>query len=301
MKISVIIPTYNVANYISTALDSIINQSEAVEVICLDDNSSDNTLEILNKYAATFHNIKVIANNENYGPGHLRNLGISLASGDFLLFLDADDWYEPLLFKKLYQIISLYPDINIIEFRFNVSENLKSKRLATWLDLGKSGIKKTSINNVLLSTAAWNKCWNKEFLVRNKLSFCESNRSGEEIPLNICSLILSKEFYYLDYVGYNWRYVENSLSHDKNKDEQFLNGVWDMLNSLKNEMLRLNIYDKDVYNRCCATILMWHINEKFSVSKHYVKYYKKVQKFLKQTNQKTLKPFWGFALRKISK
>lgn len=94
VKISVIIPVYNVEKYLSTCLTSCINQTlYDVEFICINDGSTDNSLEILNKFSAIDSRIKVI-DKKNEGVSVARNTGLDLAKGKFVMFLDADDYLE---------------------------------------------------------------------------------------------------------------------------------------------------------------------------------------------------------------
>ena len=92
--ISIIIPIYNSASYLGKCLDSILSQTYAdFEVICIDDNSTDNSLEILQKYSEKDARIKVI-HKKNEGVSLARNAGLDVAQGEFLLFVDSDDWIE---------------------------------------------------------------------------------------------------------------------------------------------------------------------------------------------------------------
>ena len=300
---SIIIPIYNAEKYLQQTLSSVLSQNiHNIEVICLDDGSSDNSLRLLEDFAAEDTRIRIAPHSTNQGPGKLRNQGIELATGAYILFLDSDDWYEKGLFEQLAQIIQEQPNINIIEFRFNLSQNGGVKKKADWLSRGSSGIREVGSENLLLATGAWNKCWRKEFLQKNKLRFCETNRSGEEIPLHICGFLVAQEFYYLDFVGYNWRWHQESLSHDPKKDESFLAGVWDMLSILETELKRLNLYSSKEYIHYCETILHWHIKEKVSWQKPFRRYYKRCQQFEKTHNiSPVLPPFWYFALKQLKK
>ena len=93
-KVSVIIPVYNTEKYLKECLDSVVNQSlKEIEIICIDDNSSDNSLQILKEYAQKDNRIKIIENKSNLGAGPSRNKGIKLAKGEYIGFLDSDDFY----------------------------------------------------------------------------------------------------------------------------------------------------------------------------------------------------------------
>ena len=103
-KISIIIPVFNASKLINKSIASILSQSlEDIEIICVDDVSTDNTLEILNKYAKQYDSIKVLTQ-ENQGSGKARNNGIKEAEGEYIGFLDADDFFiSDLALEKLYE------------------------------------------------------------------------------------------------------------------------------------------------------------------------------------------------------
>ena len=300
IKFSVIIPVYNAEKFISGALSSVLNQNYPdIEIICLDDASTDSSLAILQQWAQRDNRIRAISHTENQGPGRLRNKAVKIARGDWLLFSDADDWFEPELFSKLDKIIKTHKKLNIIEFGFYIANNKNDRHIANYLNFGSSGIKKCSTVDIMLCTSLWNKCFKKQFFWANKLSCCENNRSGEEIPAVICAFLMAGEFYWLNFAGYNWLVNPDSLSHSRKKDAAFLSGVWQMLDCLKSEMKRLNIYDESQYNKYCATVLSWHINEKFSLGCAYRKYYNQCRKLFSETGQRKLKPYWMFVLKKI--
>ncbi|WP_049946250.1 glycosyltransferase family 2 protein [Butyrivibrio sp. WCD2001] len=93
IKVSVIIPVYNMEKYIEECLDSIEKQTLfELEILCIDDGSTDNSCYILEQYSKRFHNIRVLRQ-ERKGPGAARNLGLEVAKGEFVAFMDADDFY----------------------------------------------------------------------------------------------------------------------------------------------------------------------------------------------------------------
>lgn len=101
-KLSVIIPVYNVEDYLDKCLDSVCNQTLTdIEIICIDDGSTDNSPNILNEYASKDSRIKIISK-ENGGQATARNLGILESQGEYLTFVDSDDFIEPDMFEKLY-------------------------------------------------------------------------------------------------------------------------------------------------------------------------------------------------------
>ena len=101
-KLSVIIPVYNVENYLKECLDSITNQTvKDIEIICIDDGSTDNSPKILKEYQKKDSRIKIITK-ENGGQASARNLGIKEAQGEYIAFIDSDDFIEPEMLEKLY-------------------------------------------------------------------------------------------------------------------------------------------------------------------------------------------------------
>ncbi len=102
-EVSIIIPVFNKEAHLGDCLDSVLNQSfKALEVICIDDASEDQSGEILRNYANRDSRLRVIKNSENLGPGQSRNIGIETAEGKFLRFVDADDLLPHKSIEKLH-------------------------------------------------------------------------------------------------------------------------------------------------------------------------------------------------------
>ena len=101
MTISVVVPIYNTSIYLSKCLESLINQTyKDIEIICINDGSTDNSLEILNKFQKKDNRIKIITQ-ENQGLSAARNKGIVEANGEYISFIDSDDWVDLDFFEKL--------------------------------------------------------------------------------------------------------------------------------------------------------------------------------------------------------
>ena len=126
LKVSVIIPAYNVEDYIAECLDSILKQNiQDIEIVCVDDCSTDCTGDILKKYVKKHKNIKIFRNEKNGGLAKTRNVGIEKATGDFLLFVDSDDTLQEETVSELMREAQVY-DADIIMFdaycRFEAGE-----------------------------------------------------------------------------------------------------------------------------------------------------------------------------------
>ena len=99
-KVSVILPVYNVGKYLRQCMDSIVGQTlQEIEVICIDDGSADDSPQILQAYAKKDPRIKVVCQ-QNQGAGAARNRGLSMARGEYLSFLDSDDFFETNMLEK---------------------------------------------------------------------------------------------------------------------------------------------------------------------------------------------------------
>ena len=119
-KISAILPVYNVEQYIKDSLDSIINQTmDDIEIICVNDGSLDNSLQVLEEYAQKDARIKIISQ-ENQGQGIARNNGLKIANGEYITFIDPDDWLMLICLKNCTN-----PLKNLILTMFFVTQGLK--------------------------------------------------------------------------------------------------------------------------------------------------------------------------------
>jgi len=109
IKISVVIPVYNTELYLERSIQSVLNQTlKELEIICIDDSSTDNSLNILNEFKKKDSRIKIVHLDENKGPSITRNTGINIANGEFIGFLDSDDYIDERFFENLYQYTTNY-------------------------------------------------------------------------------------------------------------------------------------------------------------------------------------------------
>lgn len=213
-KISVIIPVYNQENFISNCLDSVINQDlEDIEIICIDDGSTDSTYNILQSYASKDSRIKILQQ-ENKFAGSARNLGMSVATGEYIHFLDSDDFLFPNTYKKIYKILK-EENLEMVKFRAKVFDNeTHETQIHNWTELV-SLVPKNKFNKLLsfekdydlltsLPDTCWSGMYSKEFLKRNNKKFNEF-RVANDTSFFIQCIIDAKRLMILDeYVVY-WR------------------------------------------------------------------------------------------------
>lgn len=183
-KISIIIPVFNLEDLIERAFNSILNQSigfDNLEVIFVDDCSTDNSKYIISEYSRKYDNVKGIYLNENSGyGGKPRNIGLKYASGEYIMFLDSDDYYLPNACELLYDRISS-EEMDFVSGNFaidnidnvvrwnhiNIEDEIKIKRI----------FEKPSL--FVLSPAIWSKIYRKDFLFKNNIQFVE-NLPGQD-------------------------------------------------------------------------------------------------------------------------
>ena len=118
IKVSVIMAVYNAERYLRQALESVCQQTlRDIEIICVDDGSTDGSMEILKEFAGQDDRIKILQHLEKTdGAAAARNMGLQAARGEYLSFLDADDWFEPDMLEKAYEKASLRElDVLIID------------------------------------------------------------------------------------------------------------------------------------------------------------------------------------------
>lgn len=136
-KVSVIIPTYNSAEVLERAIDSVLNQSyKNLEVIVVDDGSTDNTKDLVQKYSK--HSNFIYKFQQNKGQGAARNKGVSLASGEYLAFLDSDDWWEPEKISLQVEKINSNTNIALVFTNSNYYSNYNIEKIAypnKWIKL----------------------------------------------------------------------------------------------------------------------------------------------------------------------
>ena len=206
-KVSVIIPVYNASDYLHECLDSLINQTlKNIEIICVDDGSTDNSLEILKKYADKDGRITVISQ-KNLHAGVARNAGLAVAKGEYIHFVDSDDWidldtYEEVLPKEPVDICIFsgervdYTANKKFEMSWLISKKLKgfynSKDLYNDLYGG-------------FSPEIWNKLYRRSFLNINSIRF-QNIVSCNDIYFSYVSLGLSKKIYVKHLVKYHYRF-----------------------------------------------------------------------------------------------
>ena len=219
--ISVIIPVYNVEDYLHVCINSVLRQSyQDFEIICIDDASTDSSLEILEYFAQKDSRVKILKNDSNKGQGYSRNKGLGMAKGKYISFLDGDDWFSLNTFeisiKKIKQDnLDFLIFKNIVyydepqEFGFEEYYDMEfmdkfNNQVFNHWDLDKTKL-------FFVSNAPWNKLYLKSFLDDNNIRFPNENLIHEDNPFFYKAIISAKRVSIIDMYLHNRRRRDGSI------------------------------------------------------------------------------------------
>ncbi len=252
MKLSIIIPVYNSEKYIIRCLDSIFNEkipTNEFEVICIDDCSKDNSVNLIKSYSLSHSNIIILSHSNNKKQGAARNLGILKSKGDYIWFVDSDDFIEEDIINILFQKLkTTNPDI----LQFNaktITSNGVSKH-EIFLDFSidnLSGIEylkyEMSLNYENRIRAVWSKWYKKEFLLNFNLFF-EEGIYWEDVNHTLKAFYFAPQFMYLPVLAYNYVETPNSDFRSKQTARKFSDTIRFCLVGLN--FLTKNDFDKQL-------------------------------------------------------
>ena len=203
--VSVIVPVYNLEKYIQKCIESLIGQTyRDTEIIVIDDGSSDKSPEILSELQDKHPKIKVITQ-ENSGVCAARNKGIAESTGDYILFVDGDDYLNPDYIDRLVDT-ALRNDSDLVISGYTVEGSDKSQTV-----IPDSYVKDTDEMWAYRIMAAWGRLYRKDFWIDNNLSFTlEPNARGEDLPVALLSNYLGKNISICKTSGYHYVQREGS-------------------------------------------------------------------------------------------
>ncbi len=259
-KISIIVPVYNAEEYLKQCLDSIVNQTyKNIEIICINDASTDNSLSILKEYEKNDSRIKVLSG-EHIGAGKARNLGIEKSTGDYLLFLDCDDFFELNMIEEMLNKITI-ENSDIVVCNSYVFDN--QNNTDTLNDNNYKHVKKSPINPqdypqdlfTFIDGCAWNKIFKASIVKENAILF-EDLTSCNDITFTDTMLALANSISLLKqaYVHYRTN-QKNNIS--ANRGDKAVNGIY-AINALENNLKKhnlWNIFSKTFYHKAKGVFL----------------------------------------------
>lgn len=266
-KVSVIIPCYNAQAYLNQCLDSIASQTlHDIEIICVDDGSKDGTLEILQQYAARDPRFVVLAQ-ENINAGAARNNGLRAARGEYLSFLDADDFFEPEMLEKMVEAADQHTADFVVchSDRYLINKGCLSP--APWvvqdshIPSGMPFTFRELTDNVFCVFVgwAWDKLYRRSFVEKNGLLFQEQ-RTTNDLLFVYSALVLAERIAVIDGVYAHQRCGGNeSLSVTREKSWHCF---YDALTALRQRLMDEGLFgelEQDFVNYALHFSL-WNLN-----------------------------------------
>lgn len=237
-KVSIIIPVYNSEKYIDRCLKSVLKQDyNNIEIICVNDGSKDNSLDILKKYEKSSKFI--IIDQENIGVAKTRNKAIKKSTGDYILFIDNDDFIDS-NYVSTYLNKAKESDCDVVLGGY---KRMSSKLLFT-KKIGKNSFSKFE------NMAPWAKIIKRDFLIENNIKFFPFS-IGEDVIFNLNLYSSTDKIQIIDYCGYNWYYNDNSVSNTRQR--MFTDNILVLFNEMKK-------YDKnDDVHYYIARYMVWYL------------------------------------------
>lgn len=278
-KISVIIPVYNVEKYLGRCLDSAIKQTLIdIEIICVNDGSTDNSPAIIAAYMQHDERI-ILINKENGGLSSARNAGIKQATGEYLMFVDSDDYLSEHACERLY-VEYLENNVDIIVFGSEIFpiNPWPNEWLRTALSPRTKYYEKFEIEALFYQQGAtpfvWRNCVKRRFLEKSNLLFDESVLFGEDMIFQLCLFPQAGSIAFIADKLYNYRWSrEGSLmektSHDFEKKFQLHIGMVKIITEYWIQKGYIKQYGTDYLAWIVRFLLVDLCENKFEKKKEY--------------------------------
>ncbi|BBL62215.1 glycosyltransferase family 2 protein [Methanobrevibacter arboriphilus] len=283
IKVSVIVPVYNSERYLEKCLDSLINQTlKEIEIICVDDGSTDSSPEILERYSKKDNRIKIITQ-KNKDVGAAREAGLKIANGEYVAFSDNDDWLALDAFEKLYNNAkSNDSDVVIFKVVFYYSDNdsyiyPKSLNLENYFNEGTDynnftfkaeNIKKQVMNTLF---APWFKFYKLEFLKKHNFYFKE-NITYPDVPFHVQTLLKAEKLSFCPEYLYFYRRNHQESMLLISKDTPRIFDIFEVIDEVEDFLIINNFcesYKFEFYQFKLGQINFWFLRCGESYQKKY--------------------------------
>ncbi|WP_406532122.1 glycosyltransferase family 2 protein [Methanobrevibacter sp.] len=260
-EISIIIPIYNCDKYLDTCIRSVLMQSFSnFEVICVDDNSTDNSLFIINRYSKEDKRIKLLTNDKNRGSGYSRNRALDIAEGKYIFFLDSDDWIEKETLEFLYKQCEK-DDLDVIMFKNIVYYEEKTDfGYENYYDMNFMNKYEGKIFNhwdlkpgdvFRMPVGPCNKLYKKSFLDKNNIRFPNENLIQQDNPFFFKVITSAERLSLSTKYLYNRRRRSNSVMSSLG-DERLFSRIYIaelLVKYFLNDVNLYNHYKKYLFSR----------------------------------------------------
>ena len=227
--LSIIIPVYNVAPYLRQCIESIINQERNIEVILVDDGSSDESPSICDEYALKDNRIHVI-HKQNGGVSSARNAGLDTANGEWIWFIDGDDYIADNVIKEIHQEIQKHPYTDLIQM--GISYLYDDQRILLQNTEVVDTIKK---NKFLLEHITYHNpriLFKREIIEKHHLRLTKGVRVAEDQEFQLKYMMLCKTPIQIAICAYIYRQREGSATHDSETSQRIVNDTFTVLRNL---------------------------------------------------------------------
>lgn len=264
-KVSIIVPVYNKAQYLRECLNSLVNQTlKDIEIICIDDKSTDESLNILFEYKEKDERIKIITNDINKGVSASRNIGIKNASGEFIAFVDADDFVELDFYEKLYKASEGYECVKGEIWDYDTDIN--NCVINDTYDLNEEIIKYD--NPIYFFVGFTSAIYRKTFIDKYKICFPEGISYFEDPLFSIMVATRLSKIQVANDAKYFYRTVRDGLS--RNVDEKKIEDFYKVINNIFSYLESCNLdYDNKyiIVNNLFPSINSFFYNDKMYTEK----------------------------------
>lgn len=279
MFLSIIIPTYNCSRYIEECIVSIKEEMDSdVEIIIIDDGSTDDTENICKKYV---NNNIVYYKNYNHGVSYSRNYGIERAQGEYIMFVDSDD----ILKKNWYRIIR---EVNYQEYDIVYFSSTYTKCNINQLEIIENILGYPSTSNLGNLSSPCSKLYRRIFLLENDIKFIEGIINGEDLLFNLKSKLLTQNIKFISHSIYKYRINHGSSTHIFNEfifksNSEFLKIMYQYFHELSNYSIN-NYYEFCVFNSIYIFIYRISLinDKKIQKSKYFIFKTGEYKEFLKR-------------------
>jgi len=282
-KISVIVPIYNLEGYLEECLNSIINQTlQNIEIILINDGSTDNSIRIMKKYERNDSRIKII-NQVNIGQGGSRNVGIKHSSSEYLMFIDGDDTIEANMCEILYNIINTkQSDIATCRYRRIKEDGTFTNQLSKEISSSFNIDYFKDILSLKYPSVTWNAIYKRELFIKNNLYF--PNMYYEDIAFIFKLFFFSKSVTFTNEVLYNWRIREGSITRTIDKKQiNDIFSIFDITFKFLNENKCYKQYKSEFISRCFKRVnLLIKRTEDFSEDQDISFYFQYISTKIKE-------------------
>ena len=288
--ISIIVPIYNVEDYIKTCVNSIINQTyDNLEIFLIDDGSKDNSSIIIDELSKKDNRIKVI-HKENGGVSSARNVGLSEANGKYIVFIDGDDYIENDYIEYFYNLINKDNyDMAFNSKCFNLTNNKRNNNEKYSVFDSEIIIEDIYTDNIGCGVAVWNKIYKKDFLDKNNIRFDEKIWYGEGMLFNINCLIKTAKVIVGENLLYHQVFNPNSAMRNFNLNSNICGLKSLDLQKTLLETYNINIKNAWNYHKRCFNYSILKGIIKSNTKKKYYFEYKKCKRNLRMNINVVLK------------